>query len=79
MASNTHLTQLYASSHPLAPHTAALLADMLAASTNLQSLCVGDSSLGDDGVVALAHGIASSSLTHLDLSGKVSRTPACRL
>ncbi|GLC43128.1 hypothetical protein PLESTB_000860100 [Pleodorina starrii] len=71
MAANTNLTELYASSHPLAPHTAALLADMLAASRSLRSLCVGDSSLGDDGVAALARGIASSSsLTRLDLCNK---------
>ncbi|EFJ51092.1 hypothetical protein VOLCADRAFT_116664 [Volvox carteri f. nagariensis] len=70
MASNTNLTELYCSSHPLAPHTASLLADMLAASPSLQSLCVGDSSLGDDGVAALARGVAASSLTRLDLCNK---------
>ncbi|KXZ53093.1 hypothetical protein GPECTOR_8g84 [Gonium pectorale] len=71
MRNNTHLTELYASSHALVPRTAALLADMLAGSGSLRALCVGDAGLGDEGVEALARGVASSSsLTRLDLTGK---------
>ncbi|GIL98525.1 hypothetical protein Vretimale_3895 [Volvox reticuliferus] len=70
MATNTNLTELYCSSHPVAPHTASLLAEMLTVSQSMRSLCVGDSSFGDDGVVELARGVAASSLTHLDLSNK---------
>ncbi|GIL46877.1 hypothetical protein Vafri_3745 [Volvox africanus] len=70
MATNTNLTELYCSSHPAAPHTASLFAEMLTHSHSMRSLCVGDSSFGDDGVVELARGVAASSLTHLDLSNK---------
>ncbi|GLI58623.1 hypothetical protein VaNZ11_000358 [Volvox africanus] len=70
MATNTNLTELYCSSHPVAPHTASLFAEMLTHSHGMRSLCVGDSSFGDDGVVELARGVAASSLTHLDLSNK---------
>ncbi|GFR43877.1 hypothetical protein Agub_g5006, partial [Astrephomene gubernaculifera] len=72
LSSNTHLTELYASNHPLAPRTAALLAGLLAAGgSRLRALCVGDGSLGDEGVAELARGLAgSSSLQRLDLGGK---------
>ncbi|KAG2498821.1 hypothetical protein HYH03_003014 [Edaphochlamys debaryana] len=72
MASNTHLTELYASSHPLTPAAAGLLGDMLAApACPLRHLCAGDSSLGDEGVAALARGVgATKSLTSLDLAAK---------
>ncbi len=73
MAFNTHLQELYASGHALAPQTASLLADMLASSPRLTSLCVGDASLGDEGVAALARGVAASSLTRLDLTNKVGK------
>ncbi|PNH12768.1 Protein NLRC3 [Tetrabaena socialis] len=69
---NTHLTELYASSHKLSAKSAAVLADVLAAQGgSLRSLCVGDSSFGDEGVQELSRGVASSSsLTRLDLGNK---------
>jgi hypothetical protein len=43
---NTALTELYASSHAMAPAAAAALADALRANAGLTSLCVGDAAFG---------------------------------
>lgn len=72
LKSNTSLTELSLGSHAVAPDTAATLAAMLPVNQGLSSLCLGDSTFGDKGLVALCPGLqASRSLKSLDLELKV--------
>ena len=69
---NTHLTELYASNHPLEPRTVELFAALLCGSQALQALCIGNEGLGDAGCERLAPGVAGSTcLARLDMSHKV--------
>jgi hypothetical protein len=73
LVGNTVLRELYASNHSVSPEVAAEIGEMLASNATLTSICIGDSSLGDEGVAALSKGLtASRSLQALDLEGKVS-------
>ena len=71
LRTNTSLTELYASGHPVDASIAAAFAEALAVNSALRSLCIGDSELGDENLSALLPGVAaSSSLTSLDLENK---------
>lgn len=72
LATNTALTELSCSCHPLSPASAARFGDALAANGALRSVSIGDSSFGDDGVRALVTGLAANTgLTRLDMECKV--------
>lgn len=74
LSCNSTLTELYASNHAMAPAAAALVGDMLGANVTLRALCVGDAAFGDDGLAALAPGLArNTALTHHDLENKARR------
>lgn len=69
---NSQLTELYASNHEMNAQTAAVVSDLLAATSTLKMLCLGDAAFGDAGLAALAPGLqANQSLTRLDLESKV--------
>lgn len=71
LRSNTALREFYASGHAMDVDTAGKFSDMLAVNKTIESICIGDASFGDDGVAALARGIASSaSLRAVDLENK---------
>lgn len=71
LRTNTHVTEFYASGHPMDPQTAGLFADMLAVNATIKSLCVGDQDFADAGLIALAPGLAASaSLAAIDLENK---------
>lgn len=75
---NIHLTELYASNHEMSAQTAAVVSDLLATTSTLKMLCLGDAAFGDAGLVALAPGLqANQSLTRLDLEGKVNGFLLC--
>jgi hypothetical protein len=72
---NTHLESLSASGHAIPPDALQALGAALAmGKSNLTSLAVGDSSMGDDGVTALCRGLANGidelKLETVDLSWK---------
>ena len=68
---NTHLTELYASGHDLSTAAIRAISDAVGESPSIQVVCLGNSTLGDDGTTALAEGIAHSrSLQQLDLECK---------
>jgi hypothetical protein len=72
LRTNTALTELSCSCHPVPPPTAARFGAALAANAALRSVSIGDSSLGDAGLVAMADGLAANTgLTHLDCEHKV--------
>ena len=58
LRSNTALREFYASGHAMDVDTAGKFSDMLAVNETIESICIGDASFGDDGVAALARGIA---------------------
>lgn len=69
---NSQLTELYASNHEMSAQTAAVVSDLLASTSTLKMLCLGDAAFGDAGLAALAPGLqANQSLTRLDLENKV--------
>ena len=71
LRSNTALREFYASGHAVDVETAGKFADMLTVNKTIQYICIGDASFGDEGVAALARGIASSaSLRAVDLENK---------
>ncbi len=71
LACNTALTELNAGGHAVSPASAELFSDLLCKNTSLTSLCLGNSSFGDDGVCSLARGLIQSSIASLDLENKV--------
>lgn len=71
MAANTHLVELYASGHELEPAALTAIADAIGKSRTLRTVCIGNSSFGDDGTALLAEGLAgNTTLLHLDLENK---------
>ncbi|KIY97525.1 hypothetical protein MNEG_10436 [Monoraphidium neglectum] len=71
LTSNTRLSELSCSCHPLSPGAAARFGAALAANGALRSVSVGDSSFGDAGLAAMAGGLAANKgLTRLDLEHK---------
>jgi hypothetical protein len=76
LTSNTRLSELSCSCHPLSPGAAARFGAALAANGALRSVSVGDSSFGDAGLAAMAGGLAANKgLTRLDLEHKVGQLP----
>jgi hypothetical protein len=72
LRTNTALTELSCSCHPVPPPAAARFGAALAANGALRSVSIGDSSLGDAGLAAMAGGLAANTgLTHLDCEHKV--------
>lgn len=67
LESNTCLTELHAASHKVSVEDAEAFARMLRDNRGLQQLSLGDSSFGDDAMIALAAGLAGMHLFKLDL------------
>lgn len=55
---NTTLAELSAGSHSISAQDAKAFAGVLRSNSALKSLCLGNSSFGDDGIAALAEGLA---------------------
>lgn len=58
LVSNTTLKELSAGSHSISAQDAEAFANVLRRNSALKALCLGNSSFGDEGVAALAEGLA---------------------
>lgn len=68
---NTVLVDLNITSHPINPCMATAFGNALACNSTLHTLSLGNTNFGDDGLKALAPGLAANkSLKHLDLEQK---------
>ena len=72
---NTTLTELSAGSHSLSAEDAEAFAGVLRSKSALKSLCLGNSSFGDDGLAVLAEGLAGGCFC----SDTIVENPACIL
>ena len=73
---NSHLAELSAGGLPLPPAAAAILGEIVAASTSLTALCAGDAATGDESITAFAPGLARSrALQKLDLGNRAFGPP----
>ena len=74
---NTHLTELYASGHELDSASVQAIAAAVGSNQTLRTLCLGNSSFGDEGTAQLAE--VPFFLTGLGIASRRRFFPLCRV